>query len=149
MGGWSQCKSLGFLMRQATDVKKLLSLAKRCFKKFMSRVGEVGHDLSCSPQCPRGVQVLEGQQFSADHIFGSSSSVHHDDDKEEVKLDSIMALQMCIFISFGKFELLQLLQENKSSAEPFGEAANVQLPFEVLASLPLKSTNTSTVCRAL
>ena len=35
----------------------------------MSRLGGVGHNLPCSPQGPRGVQVLEGRQIAADHLL--------------------------------------------------------------------------------
>ena len=35
----------------------------------VSRMGEVGHNLSSSPQGPRGVQVLERWQIAADHLL--------------------------------------------------------------------------------
>ena len=39
----------------------------------VSRVGGVGHNLSRSPQGPRGVQVLEGRQIAANHLLLSSA----------------------------------------------------------------------------
>lgn len=35
---------------------------------FMSSFGGVSHDLIFSPQCPGGVQMLEGQQIAGDHL---------------------------------------------------------------------------------
>ena len=35
----------------------------------MSREGGVGHNLPCSPQGPRGVQVLEERQIAAHHLL--------------------------------------------------------------------------------
>ncbi|CAL8262489.1 unnamed protein product [Arctogadus glacialis] len=35
----------------------------------MSGSGGVQHDLPCTPQCPGGMQVLEGGQVAADHLF--------------------------------------------------------------------------------
>lgn len=33
-------------------------------------VGHVGHNLTCTPQGPGGLQVLEGSQIAADHLLG-------------------------------------------------------------------------------
>ncbi len=54
----------------------------------MSKVGGVGHNLSCMPQGPGGIQVLERWQIAANHllcrandtlqsalVFGSGSSI--------------------------------------------------------------------------
>ena len=38
----------------------------------MPRVGGVGHNLPCSPQGPRGVQVFEGRQIAANHLLSSA-----------------------------------------------------------------------------
>ena len=42
------------------------------FKKVNGWGGGDGLDLSCLPQCPRGVQVLQGQQIAANHLFGTA-----------------------------------------------------------------------------
>jgi len=39
------------------------------FIAFMSGVGGVDHNLTCSPQGPGGVQVLERLQIAADHLL--------------------------------------------------------------------------------
>ena len=43
-----------------------------CFNEYKSGVGGVQHDLPCMPQCPGGMQVLEGRQVAADHLFSIS-----------------------------------------------------------------------------
>ena len=40
---------------------------EECHKEFVSRMGGVRYNLTCTPQGPRGVQVLHGWQVAADH----------------------------------------------------------------------------------
>ena len=60
------------LMRPVADGKKGFGLHRpqpltrgQCFKEYMSGVGGIQHDLPCTPQCPGGMQVLEGRPHNS------------------------------------------------------------------------------------
>lgn len=71
-------------MTPAADRKKRGSGVSQ---QFVPEEGGVGHNLSCTPQGPEGVEVLAGWQIAANHlsrendmlqsalVFGSGSSV--------------------------------------------------------------------------
>ena len=72
----------------------------KCFKQFMSGVRGVGHNLSCTPPDPGGIQVLERWQIAAKHplcgaddtlqsalVLGVGSSVQNGNGGDEDGLD--------------------------------------------------------------
>ena len=114
------------------------------FKEYMSGVGGVQHDLPCTPQCPGGMQVLEGRQVAADHLFsiaddtlqsapvfdGSSSVPDGDGGGEDGLYDGGVEVH---HHGLWQVELFQLPQEVHPLLCLFGDAADVLLPLEVLA----------------
>lgn len=62
-------------------------------KKFMSGLREVGHDLSCSPRCPGGAQVREGQQVAPNPLLSKAN---------DTLQSSVMAVWRCIITDFGR-----------------------------------------------
>ena len=114
-----------------------------CCKKFMYGVGGDGHDLFCSPQCPGGMQVLEGQQIASDHLFSADDML-----QDTFVLDSCSSVpdsdggcqdglnDGCIKVHhhwLWYVELFQLLQEVHPLLSLLAVAAEVQFPLEVLA----------------
>ena len=107
-------------------------------------VGEVHHDLPCTPQCPGGMQVLEGRQVAADHLFsisddtlqsapvfdGSSSVPDGDGGGEDGLYDGGVEVH---HHGLWQVELFQLPQEVHPLLCLFGDAADVLPPLEVLA----------------
>ena len=41
----------------------------KCFEQFVAGVRGVGHNLSCTPPDPGGIQVLERRQIAANHLL--------------------------------------------------------------------------------
>ena len=41
----------------------------KCFKQFVTGLRGVGHNLSCTPPDPGGIQVLERWQIAANHLL--------------------------------------------------------------------------------
>lgn len=137
-------------MRPAADGKKLflwrevlVLIRGECHKQFVSGVGGVGHNLTCTLQGPGGVQVLERWKIAANHllcrandtlqsapVFGSGSSVPDGDGGGEDGLNDggVEVHHHCLW----QIEFLQLLQEIHPLLCFFGEGADVQLPLEVL-----------------
>ena len=112
-------------------------------EEAVARVGGVGHDLSCPPQCPGVVQGLERGQGTANHplcrtyhplqldeIFSRCSGEPGDDGVCEDGLYNDR-------IKLGHHDprqsvLPQLSEEEQSLLGLFQEGHNVQFPFQVL-----------------
>src|SRR4029434_7971309 len=113
-------------------------------KKFVSRVGGVGHNLPCTPQGPGCIQVLERWQIASNHplsrtndtlqsdfVLGSGSVPDGDGGGEDGLNDGgVKVHHHCLW----QVELLQLPQEVYPLMCFFGEGDDVQLPLEVLGS---------------
>src|SRR4029434_7943687 len=112
-------------------------------KEFVTRVGGVGHNLTCTPQGPGCIQVLERFQIAANHLFsrkndtlqsafvlGSGTSVPDGDGGGEDGLNDGGVEVHHHFL--WQVELLQLPQEVHPLMCFFGEGDDVQLPLEVL-----------------
>ena len=106
-------------------------------------MGGVGHNLPCSPQGPRGVQVLEGRQIAAHHllsnaddtlqpalVLGSGSSVPDGDGGGEDGLNDgcVEVHHHCLW----QVEFIQLPKEVHPLLCFLCEGADVQFPLEVL-----------------
>ena len=112
-------------------------------EQFVSRVGGVGQYLSCPPQGPGGMQVVEGWQIAADHplcraddtlqpalILGCGCGVPDGDGGGEDGLDD--GGVEVHHHRLWQVEFLQLPQEEHPLLCFFDEGAAVLLPFEVL-----------------
>ena len=111
-----------------------------CLKEFVSGVGGISHNLSCTPQGPGGVQVLERRQIAANHLLcrpndtlqsalvlgGGSSVLDGDGGGEDGLNDGGVELHHhCPW----QVEFLQLPQEVHPLLGFLDEGADVQLPL--------------------